>query len=361
MPNPRNNASDTLLLLLGCILLSGVWGMLAVYAAQSAVPEFRTYALRQLVWLPVAVAAGLAAWRIPFDFYWRHWRILTVGAAVFLALVLVAGVRVNGMRGWYDCGLVYLQPSELAKPFFLLALVAILREDEGMRGFVRSLAVLAVFGGLIAWQPDFGTLAIYAGSSLVVLFLAGADWKKLTGLAAALLAAAGVVVWRFPYVGRRFLAFLYWEDDLGGGGWHWFQNQLAMARGGWTGTGLGNSWWSGFYVPLANNDSVLAAITETLGVFGAWAVIGLWGVLLLLVFRLGKQTPERERSLFIWSAGGCLGVQVLLHLWVNTGLLPITGVPLPFYSYGGSSLVATLVLLGMVLSAGKSGSTDKIQ
>ncbi len=337
--------------------LSAVWGLLAIASAEWAGGGELYFFRRQAAWLIPALALGLAAWRIDFDWWLKGAPWLAALPLAALALLPWLGVTVNRMTGWYDFGWFSLQPSELGKPFFLLALVwIVLRRWQWGWRFLAGAAAAGVFAGLIALQPDFGTMMLYGAAFMLVLFLAGAPWRWLAPVLAAGPAALALAAWRFEYVRKRLEAFWSWRDDLAGTGWHWFQTQVTIARGGLEGYGLGDAWWSGVYLPLAVNDSIYAAVAETMGVIGAWAVLALWLALVWSVFRLGCAAAGPERKLFIFAAGAWLALNALVHLSVNTGLLPMTGLALPFYSYGGSSLAATFLLLGMVLSAGRGAA-----
>lgn len=326
-----------------------LWGILTISASQSGGPQPLLLAGKQLCFaIPGGIIMLIAA-RIPFEQHcqWRFFYALP--ALVLLFLLPLAGVRVNGMQGWYSLGGLFLQPSEIGKGIWLLLIAC-----AGMRW-------KPVVGWSLAWivpilfQPDLGTAAVYTASLLFLWYSGGGNWKALTAALSAGLAAAVIYIACNAYAWKRLTSFWNPDADPGGGGWHIRQFQMAIAHGHWTGAKLGQTFWSNEYLPLAYNDSAYAAMAETLGFAGCMAAIMMYAVLYILLIRHAlRQDLQENARRYLAGTAALLAVQTLLHIGVNVGLLPPTGLTLPLISYGGSSLVGTLLMLGIACSAAKS-------
>ena len=337
-----------------CIALS-LWGCLAIYNATYHLSPSYRFAGRQFVWLLIGAAALVAASGLDRRFYRRH--ILFIAAAAYLPLwlVLAYGIRINGMRGWFAYRGVFLQPSELAKPVFVLCLALVLhctREHRGewLRGYLPAVLLFVLWCIPIALEPDFGALLVYG------LAFAGVYWcmdGRLTHLALSGLAAVPVfvlVLQRHRYVLARFAAFLNPEAHAQQAGWHLIQCRRALACGGLAGRSWGHGGWSQAYLPLGYSDSIFASVAEAVGFVGVLPIIlciFAWGV-------YGHAEVRKADDGFVQAV--ILGMVIMLagqafiHLSVNLGLVPPTGVTLPLISYGGSSLLATLAAVGIVES-----------
>ncbi|MBO5991220.1 MAG: FtsW/RodA/SpoVE family cell cycle protein, partial [Lentisphaeria bacterium] len=201
-------------------------------------------------------------------------------------------------------------------------------------------------------QPDMGTAAIYAATYLVTLVLCRIKWRYIISLVFAGIASAVSVILLHPYAMRRIEGFIYPELDPLGKGWHLRQLLLAVSRGSWFGVKSADAVWSRGYLPFASNDSAFAAITETLGAVGASLIplgfLALAGILFVSGDKLEKYP---DRRIYVIAAGFMMVFQSFLHISINLGLFPITGITLLFVSYGGSSMVSGALLAGIALSA----------
>lgn len=340
------------MLIVGILFMLGLWGCLAIYNATMLSNAPFYFAGRQLLWLFIGMTALIVCAKIPFEFYCRNIKILAVISVILLLAVLPLGVKINGMRGWYSLGYFWLQPSELAKPIFLLTLC--LFGQRFKPGWLRLGAMSALAGAWIlpvTIQPDFGSVAVYGAGLMIVYWLGGGTMRPLIPLAALSVSAfIGVLVLK-PYVLRRLQGFWDpWADPLNNG-WHILQFRFAIARGGTTGMSWGKAYWSNCYLPLSHSDSVFAALAESLGAAGALPVILLFGLLVFAFAKLALQTPDATRQVFVLAFGAMVAVQALIHISVNLTILPPTGLTLPILSYGGSSLLATMIGAGMAISA----------
>ncbi|NOY74861.1 MAG: FtsW/RodA/SpoVE family cell cycle protein, partial [Kiritimatiellaeota bacterium] len=264
----------------------------------------------------------------------------------------------------YDLRFCLVQPSEIAKPVFLFSLSSLFAGKRGLKGArLAALMMLLTFFWTfpIALQPDFGTLTVYIMGFIVVYIVSGG---KLIFLLPGFLFALAGSVWVFirsPYVLERVLAFLDPSADPTGSGWHILQFKYTLARGGFSGRDWGGAVWSNAYLPLSYSDSTFASLTESVGFAGATPVIIGYCVLAYLCYRLSLLAKGESRRVFIFSVGMLVAAQAFLHMSVNVGLFPPTGITLPMFSYGGSSLISTMFGFGMALSAAKTAGKVKKQ
>ncbi len=342
------------LIIAGLLFLLGLWGCLAIYNATllNASPFY--FVGRQFLWLLIGLGLLVGCAKIPFRFYRENARFIVPLMFLFLLLVFPLGVKINGMRGWYSFGHFMVQPSELAKPFFLLALCFWGNMfPAGIKRFGAMLGITLVWLIPILLQPDFGTATVYLAGFVIVYWLSdGSPWP-LALLPAGFIPAAFYVLMTKPYVLKRFEGFLDPLADPGGSGWHVLQFQYTLARGGVTGMSWGKAIWANCYLPLSHSDSVFASIAESLGVTGALPVIFIFGLLVFAFVKLSLLTENNERRLYVAAFGCLVAVQALLHISVNVTIVPPTGLTLPVLSYGGSSLLATMIGAGIALSAAR--------
>ncbi len=344
------------------LVVFGLWGCLSIYASRALGESPLYFVERQLLWLILGTAAFFAAAAIPFRAYRSRsgWLLLCTMAA--LLTVLLFGVEINGMKGWFRMGeKTFLQPSEFCKVFFILWLCV--AAERRYRSEWRRFLTMALPSGLLCLlvmrQPDLGTALLFFLGFLSVYWVAGGT--LLLSLASLLAFSLGTTFFVIlnPYALDRIMGFL----DPGGGiarsAWHVKQFQYAMAQGGLTGSEAGCALWSNAYLPLPHTDSLYASIVESSGMIGGWIVI-----LAFVLFAFGLALLSRRKGLsktarcFIFCAGLLYVIQALLHIGVNSVLLPTTGVTLPVLSYGGSSLLSTMLAFGMICSASRSASRD---
>lgn len=365
-PGATGTAGRFDLLLVGAAVAAAVVGVLMVASAtRQAGPS--AFLLRQLAW----VAAGVAAMAAVMTVDLRTVRRLApvAYAAVVVALVAVLsplGSAANGTRGWFDLGPLRLQPAELAKPVLIVALAAHGHRARGRLQGGRLLGALLLAGPpvvLVLLQPDLGTAVVLAVVVAGVVALAEAPVRQLALLAAAGVAAAAVVLGAGvlePYQVERLTGFLDQSRDPQGASWNLIQAKIAIGSGGVTGAGLFEGSQTALaYVPERHTDFVFTVVGEELGLVGAGTLLGLLGVVVWRTWRAAWLAPTRFEAL---CCGGVLALfvfQSFQNLGMTMGIMPITGIPLPFVSYGGSSTVACFAAVGLVanISAGRRPPT----
>jgi cell division protein FtsW len=339
-------------LLIGLTLGLTVFGVLMVGNA-SVVEAYRdfgdkVYYLRlQSLWAGI----GLMALFLTLNFHYRNWRKLALPLMVLALISLIflfftgLGVQALGAKRWLRLGNFRFQPSELAKFAFILWSAAFLSQKKKTGPFLILLALL-VF--LIMLQPDLGTTLILVLNGLIIWFAAGvAIWQiGLVGILGVLLGAG--LIFSSSYRKERLLTFLNPGRDPLGASYHIRQILIALGSGGLFGLGLGQSRQKFEYLPEAATDSIFAVIAEEIGFIGASVLILIYLILIWRGLRITQQAPDNFSRLLAVGITAWIGIQALVNLAAMVALVPLTGVPLPFISYGGSSLVLALTGAGIL-------------
>ena len=301
---------------------------------------------------------GAIAFQVPMRTWQKMALYLFAAAAVLLVLVLIPGIgrEVNGSRRWLSLFVINLQPSEFMKLCGVIyAADYTVRRAADMqdlkKGFLPMFLVMFVSGFLLLQEPDFGAFAVITAIAMSALFLGGMNWKLFVGLIGMLLIGFVLLIWTSPYRMKRVVGFMDpWSDPFGKG-YQLSHALIAIGRGEWFGVGLGGSVEKLFYLPEAHTDFLLAVIGEELGFVGIAAVIGLFAWLVIRAFSIGRTAASLERyfpALVAQGIGIWLGVQTIINLGVNMGVLPTKGLTLPLLSFGGSGIVSNCIALAML-------------
>lgn len=316
---------------------------------------------RQLLWLAIAMVAGMGALLIDLEKARRFTWVAVAGALALLVLVLLpgVGVSVNGARRWLDLGPMRLQPSDLAKVVLVFAMAHYFaanqrKRETFLRGFFLPGLLVGLFGGLIILEPDFGTAFLFGIVGCCMMFLSGTRLSYLipTGLVA--LALFSVAVYFDPVRLERITSFLDVEGNKSDGAYQLWQGLVAFGTGGVEGVGLGNGRQQLAYLPEAHTDFIFPVIGEELG----FVFTGLIVMLFLILFACGtlalRRAPNLFQFLLVTGSLLFLTLQALINMGVVTGLLPTKGMSLPFISYGGSNLVVMFLFTGIVINCLRS-------
>ncbi len=343
------------LLLVGLVMVASA--SIGVSDHESGNPFF--YFERQLLYVLMGLVAAFIAMAIPTSVWEKHSKVLLVGGFALLVLVLLPGIghEVNGSRRWARLGFMNFQVSELARVMLLtyLSSYAVRRSEElstSFQGFMKPVAVLGAAAVLLLLEPDFGAATVLMATGLAVLFLAGVRLHHLLVPVVGGVAAMAVLAVTSSYRMRRLTAFRNpWEDPFDSG-FQLVQSLIAIGRGEWFGVGLGSSVQKLFYLPEAHTDFVFAVLAEEFGFVGVCVVIGLFAVLVSRALAISRRAADaglQFQSYLAASIGIWLGLQAFVNIGVNMGLLPTKGLTLPLLSYGGSSMLVTLGVLGLLL------------
>ncbi len=304
---------------------------------------------------------GLTAMLIVSRVNYNLWRKAAVpffiAAVVALVLVLVSshGLELKGAKRWVMLGPVSFQPTEMVKLAVIVYLASLLaKKGRQIKDFSESLIPFAVAMGivgiLILLQPDVGSLGAIMFIALTMFFLAGASLKHIASLIAIGIGLLAVMIKLEPYRMNRFLAFVDPSIDPQGIGWQVKQAAIAVGNGGIFGVGLGHSHQKFSYLPEVVGDSIFAIIAEEIGMVGSGIIVVLFVLLALRGFRLAKKAPDRFSSFLILGVSLWIIFQAFINIMAIIGLMPLTGITLPFVSYGSTSLIFILVGVGIVLN-----------
>ncbi len=362
---PARRRSKTYVGLLAVMTILNLLGLVMVLSASSvaALDDYGSswyVVMRQAMWLALGTVACVVVLRVDYH-RWRRLGVPALGlTAILLALVLVPGVgiTVNGASRWLGYGPFSLQPSELAKLTVLLFAADLLARraawmDDVRLTLVPVASVLGMVALLLMLQPNLGTTLVLGAIVLSLLYVAGTPFIPLTGLAAAgAVVASGLALWA-PYRRARVLAFLDPWADYENTGYQNIQSLVGVASGGITGSGLGESRAKWGFLPYAHTDFIFAIIGEELGLIGALFVVVLFAALCVLGARAALLAPDRFGLLLASGVTVWFGVQAFVNIGAVIGILPITGVPLPFVSYGGSSLLFNMIGAGLLLNVAR--------
>lgn len=340
-------------------------GLTMVYSSSAAFALEQGHRFNQfLIKQSVAAALGLVVMWIVMHLDYRQLRrpavvYLLVGGVLFLLALTLFGPALNNTRRWLFLGGVSIQPSEIAKLVLVLFVAYQIErklDHESQRDLILPCGLLlGLVAALILLQPDLGTAVLICSVSLLLLFLAGVRWRYFAAGALALVPMLWVLVYSVPYRRRRLFAFLNPDAEPLDAGYQARQSLIAVGSGGFFGLGLGESGQKLFFLPHPHSDFIFSIIAEELGLLGAAGVLLLFGVLLWRGIRAGWNAPDVMGRYLAWGLTGVILLQALVHISVALSLLPTKGIPLPFVSYGGSSLVASMIACGVILNVSQHG------
>lgn len=359
-PLTNKNKPDLVLLLTVIALL--LIGMIMVYSSSYIWAEYKFddsfhHLKRQLLFVGAGVLSMVFLMNIPYSSWKRHSKMILIFCYVLLLLVLIPGIGMvrGGAQSWIGVGAFSIQPSEFMKLGLIIFLAAILADYQKYitsfkKGFMPCLLLVFSAFGLIMLQPDLGTGMVLVLTCMLMIFIAGAKYSHFLGLATVGIVGFVLLIASAPYRISRITAFLNpWEDPLGDG-FQIIQSLYAIGPGGLLGLGLGNSLQKYFYLPEPQTDFIFAVMAEELGFLGGTFVIVLFVVLVWRGIKIALGAPDLFGKLLAIGITGMLAIQAMMNISVVIGLIPVTGITLPFLSYGGSSLTLTLCSVGVLLN-----------
>lgn len=371
MINPTDNVKiarmpdfDQVLIWSALLLLS--LGLVMVYSASIAIAEAQFgadrsyhYLVRHLAYLAIGGMIGLFVFQVPLHIWQKSAFYLFLLGIILLMLVLIPGIgrEINGSQRWISLYFVNLQPSEFMK-FFMIIYTAdyVVRKAADLNGFFKGflpiLIIIGIVGFLLLQQPDFGAAAVITALVIAILFLGGVSIKIFSVLLGMMVAGAYALIKFSGYRLDRIVGFMDpWADPLGKG-YQLSHALIAFGRGEWLGVGLGGSVEKLFYLPEAHTDFLLAVLAEELGFVGVTTVILLFATLVVRALAIGRQAAKLEcyfAALVAQGIGLWVGMQALINIGVNMGVLPTKGLTLPLMSFGGSSITAICFALAVLL------------
>jgi cell division protein FtsW len=336
-----------------------------VFSASSATAyaehgDIAYYVKRQLIWLLIGLLAAAAVYRMDLARLKQAAPYLLVAAIVGLLLVFVPGlgIGVNGGRRWIGVASLTFEPSEFAKLALVIYLSAMLasrgdRITSLVRGLFPLCIPVTIMAVLVLKEPDMGTASLLLFMAFTLFFAAGARVFHLIAILAVTAPIAVLTVLASPYRRARVFAFLDPWKDPQNTGFHIVQSLLALGSGGIFGMGLGASRAKFFYLPEQYTDFIFSVLGEELGLIGAFAVVVLFIALVYRAVRIALAAPDRFGYFLACGCGAMIAIQAFINIGVVTSSWPVTGVPLPFVSFGGSSLVINLIAVALIANVGR--------
>ncbi|WP_292993378.1 putative lipid II flippase FtsW [Nitrosomonas sp.] len=341
-------------------------GLIMIYSASIAIAEAQFgadragyYLLRHSAYLAVGLLLGLVTFQVPMRIWQKYVTYFFMISVLMLALVLVPGIghEVNGSQRWISLYVVNIQPSEFVKLFMVLYTADYVSRKAGdlnsfLKGFLPITVVLSIVGFLLLLEPDFGAFFVVTTLVMSILFLGGVSLKIFIALIGILAIGLYELILSSEYRMARVVAFMDpWADPYGKG-YQLSHALIAFGRGEWLGVGLGGSVEKLFYLPEAHTDFLLSVLAEELGFAGVAAVIVLFIWLIMRAFIIGRLAAKLGNpfsALVAQGIGIWIGVQALINMGVNMGVLPTKGLTLPLLSFGGSSITANCIALAVIL------------
>ena len=371
----RKGGIDTWFLLWAMLLVC--LGAVMSYSASAVYADMRHGDSTHYLWRYILFAVIASVITVFFVMYarpwfWRWFGVVAYGAAiVLLVLVLIIGAAEGVAQRWLYIGPISIQPSEIAKVavVMMLALYMSKYEDKISRvgkftgsfkhGFIMPMLIIGLVCGLIALERHISGLMIVGIIGMAVMFLGGTRMKYLAAFV-GLIAFAGIFLIAVSgYAQERVMSWINLEDDPLGGGWQTLQGMYAIGSGGFFGLGLGFSRQKFGYVSQPQNDFIFTIICEELGFMGALLVVILFVLLIWRGIRIGQRAPDKFSALVVWGLTFKIALQVLMNIAVVTNMMPNTGISLPFFSTGGSSLMIQIFEIGIILSISRYSSQKK--
>ena len=361
----RSQPAALLMVSSGALVLLG----LIMILSASSVSSFATYGSsflffnKQLLWAGIGLAGFVFFSRFDYRKLKGKGYLLLPAVGVCLLAVLIPGVGIvaGGSARWIGAGPLAFQPSELAKLALVLFLADVFsrKEEKTLQELSHTLLpfapVVGVLALLVMMQPDMGTTLLLGSIGLGMLFVAGAPLRYLLPMGVVSLGAAATLALSADYRRERVLAFMDpWADPLNTG-YHTIQSLIALGSGGWLGVGLGASRQKWSYIPNAHTDFIYSILGEEMGLLGTLTVLGLFAFIVYLGIRTARQSRDRFGMFVATGITIWIGVQAMVNIGAVTATMPITGVPLPLVSFGGSSLVVSLIAMGILTNIAKQG------
>ena len=357
-----------ILIVVGVLLITGI---LMVYSASNAFSRDQLgdsfhYLKRQLIYCGLGLALMFCAMLINYKIYQRlAWVMITV-SLVLLVFVFVPGigVKISGSTRWIKIWNFTFQPVEIAKLALIIYMTRFLsQKTEYIKSFKRGilpfLIIISVYLGLLCAQPDFGSVILIVFLAFLLLFIGGARALHLVSLGSVAVVFIGVGILLAPYRIQRVLTFLNPWKDPEGTGYHIVQSLYAFGSGGVLGTGLGGGVQKLHYLPTPHTDSIFSVIGEELGFVGTAVVVMLFMIIVWRGIRISLKTEDRFGSLLAIGISCLIGIQAIINVGVATGSLPSKGITLPFISFGGSSLLISLIAIGVLLNISKNRAVER--
>jgi len=364
--NERLSRMDMGVFTVSLIMLG--FSMVLVYSSSFAVAQTRYggsdfFLERQFVRVILALICFVVFSNVDYHFWGKHSRFAYIAVIIMLVYVLLMPSHhaINGAKRWISLGVIQFQVSELALLIMVILFASRLQEvgneiqtPKLISTFLTKIGILSL---LIILEPNFSTASIVALIGAMMLFVAGSRFWHLAGLALAMIPVAVIVAISAPYRLKRILAFTNMSEHKNGIGYQAYQSLVGLGNGGLFGVGLGQGTQKYFYLPEPHTDFVFSILGEEIGFVGLIIVLALFAFLIYRGMKIAFNAPDKSGQLMAFGFSCIVAIYVIVHACVNTGLIPTTGIPLPFLSYGGMSLIFTMSSMGILLNISSQSKT----
>ncbi len=366
--NTSKKPFDFLLFMTVLILLS--LGTIMVFSAgaphaNNNMNDTYYFIKKQLLYLPLAFLAMFVTMNIDYRKLGKWSPVFLIGSIALLALVPVIGTELNGAKRWIFIGPINFQPSETAKLAVILFFsYSLSKRKNGLESFFKGLLpyllLLGVYGGLLLIEPHLSGTIIIFGVACIILFTAGSKIRHFMILSVPAIAGLIALIIFFPYRRDRLISFLNPFADPSGDGYQVVQSLYAIGSGGLFGRGLGKSMQKFLYIPEPYNDFIFAILAEEMGFIGVVAVLLLFLVFIWRGIKISINAPDVFGSLVAVGITSLVAIQVIINVAVVTSSMPVTGMPLPLFSHGGTSLIFLMAGIGILLNISRYSNYDRI-
>src|SRR3989344_1070905 len=359
----RGNAPDYVLITITFLLV--IFGLVMLASASSDLAKRKFddsyfYLKHQILY---GISLGIIGFWLASKIYYKMYQkyafvLLLLGIGLLISIFTPLGFSAGGADRWLRIGSVVFQPSELLKIFFIIYMAAWLsgreeRKNNFWKGFVPFLLVSGLITFLLIRQPSTSTVVILMGSALAVYFASGARLRFVAGIIALGVLGLALVAYSSPYRRERIMTFLNPETNLESSGYHINQAKIAIGVGGLLGVGYGQSTTKILYLPEVIGDSIFVVIAEELGFVGVIFLLLLFVTFVIRGFLLARSTNDQFGNLLLIGFSALITIQTFIHIGAMSGLLPLTGTPLPFVSYGGTALAVFMTISGIMVNISK--------
>lgn len=371
MKKAGNKMGEADFIMFSTIMLLLSIGIIMVYSASAWTSGIRYgddmyFLKKQLTWAVIGIVAMIFTMGMDYHKVKKYTGILMI-ICIPLLLAVFAFTPVNGARRWIQLGFASFQPSEITK-YTIVAYLAKSMDYKGEKiksliyGVLPYLFIAGMYAAIILAEPNMSIASVIMMVTIIVMFVAGAKASHIFGLIMPVgLLGAGFLIFSADYRRDRLLSFLDPWKDAAGEGYQLIQSLLALGSGGIWGLGLGQSRQKCYYMPEPHNDFIFAIIGEELGLIGCIFVIMVFVIFVWRGIRTAVNAKDTYGTLLATGITSIIAVQAIVNIAVVTGSMPVTGVPLPFISYGGSSLVINLTAMGILLNISRQSNTNKIK
>lgn len=361
----RRNSANSDYFFISLTFILAIFGLVMLTSASSDIAKLRFgdsyyYLKHQLVY---GFALGLFGFTLGYVAYYRFWEKLSLTLLIvniiLLGLVFTPlGVNIKGAERWLNFGGISFQPSEIIKLTFLIYLSAWVSKNQirhlsFFKGLLPFLILLGAVSFLLVLEPATTTAVLIFTASMIVYFMGGAKFRFIAGSIILAIIGLATIIYVTPYRLQRVMSYINPQQDSLGSGYHINQALIAIGSGGITGIGYGNSTTKLKYLPEPIGDSIFAIVSEELGFVGSIALIATFLMFVWRGLMIAKNAKDHFGQLLVTGFIALMGLQVFVNIGAISGLIPLTGVPLPFISYGGTSLAVFLTMCGIIVNVSK--------